>query len=115
MPSKYLAPPERPGEICFQDIPPRFFRKVDGGRPFDIACTVHQYVHFAKALECFRQEVLQRSEMAHIARDTKGSARQRFYFTSGFGCFMRVAHRNAPDYGIYGLLDFWQIFGKTVF
>jgi len=28
---------------------------------------------------------------------------------------MRVAHRNAPDYGIYGLLDFWQIFGKTVF
>jgi hypothetical protein len=31
------------------------------------------------------------------------------------GCFMRVAHRNAPDYGIYGLLDFWQIFGKTVF
>jgi hypothetical protein len=32
-----------------------------------------------------------------------------------FGCFMRVAHRNAPDYGIYGLLDFWQIFGKTVF
>src|SRR5580693_3223115 len=21
---------------------------------------------------------------------------------------MRVAHRNAPDYGIYGLLDFWQ-------
>jgi len=28
---------------------------------------------------------------------------------------MRVAHRNAPDYGIYGLRDFWQIFGKTVF
>ncbi len=31
---------------------------------------------------------------------------------------MRVAHRNAPDYGIYGIygpLDFWQIFGKTVF
>jgi len=28
---------------------------------------------------------------------------------------MRVAHRNARDYGIYGLLDFWQIFGKTVF
>ena len=27
----------------------------------------------------------------------------------------RVAHRNAPDYGICGLLDFWQIFGKTVF
>ena len=21
---------------------------------------------------------------------------------------MRVAHRIAPDYGIYGLLDFWQ-------
>jgi hypothetical protein len=26
-----------------------------------------------------------------------------------------VSARNAPDYGIYGLLDFWQIFGKTVF
>ena len=29
-----------------------------------------------------------------------------------FGCFMRVAHRKAPDYGIYGLLEllanFWQ-------
>jgi len=32
-----------------------------------------------------------------------------------FEYFMRVAHRNAPDYGTYGLLDFWQIFGKTVF
>src|SRR5258708_6364590 len=32
-----------------------------------------------------------------------------------FGWFMRVAHRNAPNYGVYGLLDFWQIFGKTVF
>jgi hypothetical protein len=28
---------------------------------------------------------------------------------------MRVAHRNAPDCEIYSLLDFWQIFGKTVF
>jgi len=28
---------------------------------------------------------------------------------------MGVAHRNAPDYGIYGLLDFWQIFGKNGF
>ncbi len=29
-----------------------------------------------------------------------------------FGCFMRVAHRKASDYGIYGLLEllanFWQ-------
>jgi len=29
-----------------------------------------------------------------------------------FGCFMRVAHLKAPDYGIYGLLgllaNFWQ-------
>ena len=29
-----------------------------------------------------------------------------------FECFMRVAHRNAPDYGIYGLLELlanlWQ-------
>ena len=29
-----------------------------------------------------------------------------------FGCFMRVVHRDAPDYGIYGLLEllanFWQ-------
>jgi hypothetical protein len=29
-----------------------------------------------------------------------------------FGCFMRVAHREASDYGIYGLLErlanFWQ-------
>jgi hypothetical protein len=29
-----------------------------------------------------------------------------------FGCFMRVAHHKAPDYGIYGLLEllanFWQ-------
>ena len=29
-----------------------------------------------------------------------------------FGCFMRVAHRNAPNYRIYGLLEllanFWQ-------
>jgi hypothetical protein len=29
-----------------------------------------------------------------------------------FGCFMRIAHRKAPDYGIYGLLEllanFWQ-------
>jgi len=32
-----------------------------------------------------------------------------------FGCFMRVAHRNALDDGIYGLLDFWKIFGKMVF
>ena len=29
-----------------------------------------------------------------------------------FGCFVRVAHRNGPDYGICGLLEllanFWQ-------
>ncbi len=29
-----------------------------------------------------------------------------------FGCFVRVAHRNAPDYGVYGplelLANFWQ-------
>src|SRR5437660_11460229 len=43
---------------------------------------------------------------------TSEQSRQRL---ADFGCFMRVAHRNAPDYGIYGLLDFWQIFGKTVF
>jgi len=28
---------------------------------------------------------------------------------------MRVAHRNSPDYGIYGLLDFWQILAKRFF
>ena len=43
---------------------------------------------------------------------TSEQSRQRL---ADFGCFMRVAHRNAPDYGIYGLLDFWQIFGKLVF
>ena len=43
---------------------------------------------------------------------TSEQSRQRL---ADFGCFMRVAHRNAPDYRIDGLLDFWQIFGKTVF
>jgi hypothetical protein len=32
-----------------------------------------------------------------------------------FGCFMRVAHRNAPDFGIHGLLELLANFGKTVF
>src|SRR5258708_21561064 len=40
---------------------------------------------------------------------TSEQSRQR---VADFGCFMRVAHRNAPDYGIYGLLkllaNFWQ-------
>jgi len=28
---------------------------------------------------------------------------------------MRVAHRTAPDYGIYGLLDCWQNFWQNGF